>query len=132
MCSVTSLNLSIVFYLDYLHFELHFISVGMQHQILTKQAYFGEFFCSNWLNVLGPSLPESALYYDIFCRGTKTIQGYVYAKDICYYILHFFHCAKCRAGPGHRQYRQVLGAPSSAGGAEIGGRKKINKKINKK
>ena len=28
-----------------------------------------------------------------------------------------------RAGPGHRQYRQMLGAPSSAGGAEKGGEK---------
>ena len=33
-----------------------------------------------------------------------------------------------RAGPGHRQYRQMLGVPSSAGGAENGGRKKKEKK----
>ena len=57
------------------YIELHFISVGMRHQILlTKQAYSGVFFCSNWLNVLGPSLPESALFYIIFCSGTKTIR----------------------------------------------------------
>ena len=64
-------------YLDYFHIELHFIRLGM----LTKQAYSGAFFCSNLLNVLGPSLPESALYYIICCRGTKTI-GYVHAKDM--------------------------------------------------
>ena len=49
-------------YLDYFHIELHFLSVRMRHQILlTKQAYSGVHFCANWLNVLGPSLPVSAL-----------------------------------------------------------------------
>ena len=44
----------------------------MQNQILlTKLAFSGVFFCYNLLNVLGPSLPESALYYIICCRGTK-------------------------------------------------------------
>ena len=74
-CYITQSEYLIVFWiLGLLHVELHFISVGMWHQILlNKQANSGVFFCSNWLNVLGPGLPESALYYIIFCRGTKTI-----------------------------------------------------------
>ena len=54
------LNMSIVYseYLDYFHIELHFISVGIRRQILlTKQAYCGVLFCSNWLNVLRPMSP---------------------------------------------------------------------------
>ncbi|CAL8338313.1 unnamed protein product [Arctogadus glacialis] len=57
---------------DYFNIKLHFTSVGMRHLILlTKQAYSGVFFRSNLLNVLGPSLPESALFYIICCSGTK-------------------------------------------------------------
>ena len=56
--------------MDYFHIELHFISVGMRHQILlTKQTYSGVLFCSNWQNVLGPSIPESALYYNVLWRN---------------------------------------------------------------
>ena len=36
----------------------------------------------------------------------------------------YFVIVSLRASPGHRQYRQMLGAPSSVGGAEKGGGKK--------